>query len=187
MLADGTIQERVVTNSPEAAATILTLDLALSSAPPPESNWILASSTVQPQLFRVINRVPSSGSTEMMHEITAIEYNPAKYSQIENGWSLDLLPPRRNPPVVVSMPRNITLSYRTIDLFDLNAVWDFPLLTRGRSHNREPPSPWGVRGDPRGRSHNREATITPPPGARRPAWPKPSIGKPLSPVEFEVL
>jgi len=128
MLADGTVQERVVTNSPETAATIITLDLALSSAPPPESNWILASSTIQPQLFRVLNRVPSSGGTEMMHEITAIEYNPAKYSQIENGWSLEPLPARRNPPVVVSAPRNIALSYRTIDLFDLNAVWDFPLL-----------------------------------------------------------
>ncbi|MFM6607072.1 MAG: host specificity protein J [Dolichospermum sp.] len=132
MLADGTIQERVVTNSPETAATILTLDLALSSAPPPESNWILASSKVQPQLFRVINPVPSSGSTEMMIEITAIEYNPAKYSQIENGWSLEPLPPRRNPPVVVSMPRNITLSYQTLDLFDLNVVWDFPLLNGER-------------------------------------------------------
>lgn len=128
MLADGTIHERVVTNSPETAATILTLDLALLSAPPPESNWILASSTVQPQLFRVINRVPSSGSTEMMHEITAIEYNPAKYSQIENGWSLEPLPPSSNPPTVVSVPRNITLSYQTIDLFNLNVVWDFPLL-----------------------------------------------------------
>ncbi|MFM6041559.1 MAG: host specificity protein J, partial [Dolichospermum sp.] len=132
MLADGTIQERVVTNSPETAATVLTLDLALSSVPPPESNWILASSTVQPQLFRVINRVPSSGSTEIMHEITAIEYNPTKYSQIENGWSLDPLPPRRNPPVVVSMPRNIALSYQTLDLFDLNVVWDFPLLNGER-------------------------------------------------------
>jgi predicted phage tail protein len=127
MLADGTVQERTVTNSP-GITSILTLNLALSSAPPPESNWILASTTVQPQLFRVLNRVPSSGSTEMMHEITAIEYNPAKYSQIENGWSLEPLPPRRNPPVVVSVPRNITLSYRAIDLFDLNAVWDFPLL-----------------------------------------------------------
>ena len=131
MLADGTVQERTVTNSPETATT-LTLDLALSSAPPPESNWILASTTVQPQLFRVINRVPRSGSTEMMHEITAIEYNPAKYSQIENGWSFEPLPPRRNPPVVVSVPRNITFSYRTIDLFYLNAVWDFPLLNGER-------------------------------------------------------
>ena len=40
-------------------------------------------------------------------------------------------------------------------------------LTRGRSHNREPLSPW-ARGDPRGLSHQREATITT--GARRPAW-----------------
>lgn len=132
MLADGTVHERVVTNSPETAATILTLNLALLSAPPPESNWILASSTVQPQLFRVINRVPSSGSTEMFHEITAIEYNPTKYSQIENGWSLEPLPVRRNPPAVVSVPRNITLSYQTIDLFNLNVVWDFPLLNGER-------------------------------------------------------
>jgi predicted phage tail protein len=132
MLADGTVHERVVTNSPGTAAIILTLNLALSSAPPPESNWILASSTVQPQLFRVLNRVPSAGSMEMFHEITAIEYNPAKYSRIENGWSLEPLPERRNPPVVVSVPRNITFSYRTIDLFDLNAVWDFPLLNSKR-------------------------------------------------------
>jgi predicted phage tail protein len=69
---------------------------------------------------------------EMFHEITAIEYNPAKYSRIENGWSLEPLPERRNPPVVVSVPRNITFSYRTIDLFDLNAVWDFPLLNSKR-------------------------------------------------------
>lgn len=131
MLADGTVQEKTVTNSPETA-TILTLESALSSAPPPESNWILASTTVQPQLFRVLNRVPVSGSTEMLHEITAIEYNPGKYSQIENGWSLEPLPARRNPPTVVNVPRNVTLSYRTIDLFDLNAVWDFPLLNEAR-------------------------------------------------------
>lgn len=128
MLADGTVQERTVTSPPQSGVTTLLLQSALSSAPPPESNWILASTTVQPQLFRVLNRVPSSGSTEMFHEITAIEYNPAKYSQIENGWSLAPLPVRRNPPVVVNVPRNITLSYRAIDLFDFNAVWDFPLL-----------------------------------------------------------
>jgi predicted phage tail protein len=127
MLADGTVQEKSVTNSP-GLTTTLTLASALSSVPPPESNWILASTTVRPQLFRVLNRVPSSGGSEMFHEITAVEYNPSKYSQIENGWSLEPLPPRRNPPVVVSVPRNITLSYRTIDLFDLDAIWDFPLL-----------------------------------------------------------
>jgi predicted phage tail protein len=127
MLADGTVQEKSVTNSP-GLTTTLTLASALSSVPPPESNWILASTTVRPQLFRVLNRVPSSGGSEMFHEITAVEYNPSKYSQIENGWSLAPLPVRRNPPIVVSIPRNITLSYRAIDLFDLDAIWDFPLL-----------------------------------------------------------
>jgi predicted phage tail protein len=127
MLTDGTVQEKSVTNSP-GLTTALTLASALSSVPPPESNWILASTTVRPQLFRVLNRVPSSGSSEMFHEITAVEYNPSKYSQIENGWSLAPLPVRRNPPTVVSVPRNITLSYRAIDLFDLDAIWDYPLL-----------------------------------------------------------
>ena len=131
MLADGTVQERGVTNSP-GLATVLILASALSSAPPPESNWILASTSIQPQLFRVINRVPSSGSTEMFHEITAIEYNPDKYSQIENGWNLASLPARRNPPTVVSIPNNITLSYRAIDLFNLTAIWNFPLLNGAR-------------------------------------------------------
>ena len=131
MLADGTVQERGVTNSP-GLATALTLGSALSSAPPPESNWILVSTNIQPQLFRVINRIPSSDSTEMFHEITAIEYDPAKYSQIENGWSLAPLPTRQNPPVIVGIPRNITLSYRAIDLFDLTAIWNFPLLNGAR-------------------------------------------------------
>jgi predicted phage tail protein len=131
MLANGTVQEKGVTNLP-GLATVLTLVSALSSAPPPESNWILASTSVQPQLFRVINRVPSSDSTEMFHEITAIEYNLGKYSQVENGWSLVPLPARRNPPAVVSAPRNIVLSYRAINLFDLTAIWDFPLLNGAR-------------------------------------------------------
>ena len=42
----------------------------------------------------------------------------------------------------------------------------------------------GVRGDPRGRSHYREATITPWSAATRVA--EATIGKPPSPIEFEV-
>jgi len=134
ILADGTVAERGVTNSP-GQTTTLTLSSGLSSAPPPESNWILASTTVQPQLFRVLNRVPVSGSLEMFHEITAVEYNPSKYSQIENGWNLVPLPARRNPPAVTSVPRDIVLSYREIGitgLFQLTVIWNFPLLNGAR-------------------------------------------------------
>ena len=134
ILADGTVAERGITNSP-GQTTTLTLSSGLSSAPPPESNWILASTTVQPQLFRVLNRVPVSGSLEMFHEITAVEYNPSKYSQIENGWNLAPLPARRNPPAVTSVPRDIVLSYREIGitgLFQLTVIWNFPLLNGAR-------------------------------------------------------
>lgn len=134
LLADGTVEQRTIANSPEVGVTTLSLQTALSTAPPPESNWILASTTVEPELFRVINRVPTQGTSEMMHEITAVAYDSNKFGFIEQGWTFEPLPPRQTPPVVVNVPGNIVLSYRTpsTELFDLYAAWDFPLLNGDR-------------------------------------------------------
>lgn len=131
MMADGTVVERTVTNPP-GSHTTLNLDSPLPQAPPPESNWIIASTNIQPQLFRVLNRVPAPGSGEMLHEITALDYRGDKYNFIEQGWSLTPRPTINRVPAVVNVPRNIALSYRAINngasfTYILDASWQYPL------------------------------------------------------------
>ncbi|MBO3459948.1 phage tail protein [Aetokthonos hydrillicola Thurmond2011] len=133
MMADGTVVERNVTDPP-GSYTTLHLNSPLSETPPLESNWVLASTTVQPQLFRVLNRLPAPGSTEMLHEITALEYRGDKYNFIEQGWSLVARPTINRVPLVVNVPRNISLSYRSISInngasfsYTLDASWQYPL------------------------------------------------------------
>jgi predicted phage tail protein len=131
MMADGTVVERTVTNPP-GSHTTLNLNSPLPQSAPSESNWILASTTVQPQLFRVLNRVPAPGSGEMLHEITALEYRGDKYNFIEQGSSLAPRPTINRVPVVVNVPRNIALSYRAVNngasfTYTLDASWQYPL------------------------------------------------------------
>jgi len=136
MLADGTIQEQSVSNSP-GTTSVITVTTNFTSAPPPESNWIISSTTASPQVYRVLNRVPAQGSTEMMHEITASEYDPNKFTQIENGWTLAPLPASRNPPFPPNVPSGIALSYRGFGAiaasgFSLIATWDPPTNSTGQ-------------------------------------------------------
>ena len=131
MMGDGTVVERIVSNPP-GSYIILTLNSTLSELAPAESNWILASTTVQPQLFRVLNRVPAPGNSEMLHEITALEYRGDKYNSIEQGWSLTPRTTINRVPVVVNVPRNIALAYRTVGneqqiTYILDASWQYPL------------------------------------------------------------
>ena len=127
MLKDGSVAERDVTNPPGSYNTIF-LRSPLPQSPPPESNWILASTTIQPQLFSVLNRVPAPGSAEMMHEITALEYRGDKFNAIEQGWELTPRPTINRVPVVVNAPRNISLSFRANnETFTLDAAWQYPL------------------------------------------------------------
>ena len=132
MLPDGTVSERVVTNT-AGTYTIINLVSALSQMPNSEANWIIASTNIQPQLFRVLNRVPAPGSGEMLHEITALEYRADKFNAIEQGWQLAPRPAKNTAPLVVNVPRNIRLIARTVFTatgeytFTLDAAWDYPL------------------------------------------------------------
>jgi predicted phage tail protein len=132
MLPDGAIAERVLTNSPGSYTTV-NLVSALPQIPNSEANWIIASINIQPQLFRVLNRVPAAGSGEMLHEITALEYRADKFNAIEQGWQLAPRPAKNTVPLVVNVPRNIQLISRTVFrasgeyTFTLDAAWDYPL------------------------------------------------------------
>lgn len=94
--ADGTVQESTVTT---AAGTVssLTVSPAFSEAPATGSLWILAGTTVQAQLFRVISVTENSAAE---FEITALAHAPDKYAAVEQEIALD----PRSISVITSRP-----------------------------------------------------------------------------------
>jgi predicted phage tail protein len=91
ILPNGTVQERLVGATFAApsgdvnAGRTLTVTIPFSMAPQTDAIWVLASSIIEPQLFRVV----SVAETEPgVHEVTALAHNPGKYAAIEEGLAL---------------------------------------------------------------------------------------------------
>jgi predicted phage tail protein len=82
VLPNGVVEERLV--GPVSGRT-LTVTIPFSTAPQVDAIWVLASSIIEPQLFRVVavaERDPG------VHEVTALAHNPSKYASIEEGLAL---------------------------------------------------------------------------------------------------
>lgn len=84
---DGTLETRGVA---WAAGELQELNLALplSEVPNTQSVWTLASSALDPQLFKVVGIKEQDGMT---FEITALAYNPTKYDAIEKDLKFEPL------------------------------------------------------------------------------------------------
>jgi len=123
MLSDGTIVENSITNTPGFYNTINLLT-AYTSSPLVEGNWIISSSIVKPQLFRVLNRSAVSGSEETMYEITALHYDGSKYGAIDFNYPLETRSIRSTAPIVVTPPSNVLSSFQTYGTsYILTATW----------------------------------------------------------------
>lgn len=84
-LPDGTIEERPVTNTlPYTGAVIQTG--AFSLVPNPDSQWVLSSTSLEPQIFRILHVKQSDKTTA---EILAIKHNPSKFALIDAGIDLE--------------------------------------------------------------------------------------------------
>jgi len=97
ILPDGTVQTKNVTG---LVSGVITLDSALSSTPNANSMWLLQSSTLEAQTYRVITVEEQDG---INYAITALTYVAGKYANIESGISLpsrsvSLLNEPKNPP-----------------------------------------------------------------------------------------
>lgn len=82
ILPNGTVEERLV--GPISGRT-LTVTIPFSLIPQTDAIWVLASSIIETQLFRVVavaERDPGE------HEVTALAHNPSKYAAIEEGLAL---------------------------------------------------------------------------------------------------
>lgn len=82
VLPNGTVEERLV--GPVSGRT-LTVTIPFSLVPQVDAIWMLASSIIEPQLFRVVSVAERDPG---VHEVTALAHNPSKYAAIEEGLAL---------------------------------------------------------------------------------------------------
>jgi predicted phage tail protein len=82
MLPDGTVAQSQVESISGSTVNLATL---LADAPQPGAQWIMSTSNVQAQTFRVLTVVEQDGG---VIEITALKHDPDKYDAVENGLVL---------------------------------------------------------------------------------------------------
>jgi len=107
IMPDGTTETKTITAN---SSGVLTLSSALSTAPNVNAPFVIASTTLQTQLFRVIQVEEQDG---INYGITALSYVEGKYDFIEDGTPIT--------PRVVSLlnqpappPSSLTVTEKTI-------------------------------------------------------------------------
>ena len=108
ILSDGTVEQKTIT---DITGAVLTVNSAFSSAPNVNAPYLISSTTLQTQLFRVIQ---VEEQDDINYVITALSYVEGKYNFIED--SSFVLPVRTvslfnqdAPP-----PSNLTVSEKTV-------------------------------------------------------------------------
>jgi predicted phage tail protein len=82
VLPTGVVEERQVGS---LSGRTVGVTSAFSTAPQVGAIWVLSSTLVEAQLFRVVQVAESEPG---IHEITALAHNPSKYAAIEQGLAL---------------------------------------------------------------------------------------------------
>ena len=82
ILSDGTLETKTIDS---ISGTTITVSSAFSSTPPDNSVWVVESTAIQLQIFRVIS-VTEVG--QLNYQVTAVAHNPTKYANVEDGTAL---------------------------------------------------------------------------------------------------
>ena len=107
ILSDGTVESKDIN---DITGAVITVSSAFSSAPSTNAPYLISSTTLQTQLFRVIQ---VQEQDEVNYAITALSYVEGKYAFIEDGTAL----PTRTISVLnapVSSPSNLTITEKTV-------------------------------------------------------------------------
>ncbi len=117
ILGDGTVEVGVISNMASPIITVNsvtkpdgTTASAFSSAPLPNSPYLISSTTLQTQLFRVVQ---VEEQDDINYVITALSYVPGKYNFIENNVAL----PTRTISLLnapASPPSALTVTEKTV-------------------------------------------------------------------------
>jgi len=107
ILADGTVESKTISG---ISGAVLSLDSALSSAPNVNAPYLISSTTLQTQLFRVIQ---VEEQDDINYVISALTYVEGKYAFIEDGTAL----PTRTISLLnqpAPPPSNLTITEQTV-------------------------------------------------------------------------
>ena len=107
ILSDGTVESKSISDITNA---VITVSSAFSSAPNTNSPYVVSSTTLQTQLFRVIQ---VEEQDDINYVITALTYVEGKYNFIENGVAL----PTRTISLLnapAATPTNLTVVEKTV-------------------------------------------------------------------------
>ena len=110
LLPDGSLETRTISS---ASATQVVVSSPFSATPAANSIWMIQTSSIEAQLFKVISAVEVDGGVE----ITALAHNPGKYDLVEQGIKLQ---PRQISALsaVPSAPSNLQV---TENLYEVGA------------------------------------------------------------------
>ena len=97
LLPDGTLETKDIT---DRTGTLITVDGDWTERPNVNSVWVIQTTAVETQKFRVLTVREKEGH---LYEITALSHNPGKYAHVERGDTLSTrsitnLNPIPNPP-----------------------------------------------------------------------------------------
>lgn len=107
ILSDGSVESKSIS---DITGAVLTVSSAFTSAPNVNAPYLISSTTLQTQLFRVIQ---VEEQDDINYVITALSYVEGKYAFIEDGTAL----PTRTISVLnapASPPSNLTVTEQTV-------------------------------------------------------------------------
>jgi len=113
ILPTGVAQARTVSS---VAGDTITVSSAYDSDPVYGAVWMLESTDLASQLFRVVSVQESSDDDQTTYVINATQHEPGKYAAIDNGAQIQVRPITVVPPSVQPPPTNVRLyTYSVID------------------------------------------------------------------------
>lgn len=144
VLPDGTLEQRTVSN---VTGSVVTVADAFSTAPNPNSVWVLGTNDIQTSLWRVIGIQEEDG---INYTVAAVAYNQSKYANVEEGVALI---PRDITNLNVPPPAPSSLKVEEV-LYEVNGIaraklildWDnVPSAEQYRVQWREENGNWMTR------------------------------------------
>lgn len=116
-LPSGATQTQAIT---AINGNVVTVAAAWSTTPAAEAVWLLQSSTLQAQLFRVLSVAESStsgsdaGQRPLQFAVTAVRHDPSKGAAVDNGVRIDPRPISVIPPGVQPPPTGVLITSNSV-------------------------------------------------------------------------
>lgn len=130
MLPNGTVESRTVSG---AVGAVVSVTSAFSAAPQAGAQWIMSTSTVEAQTFRVLSM---SEQENGVIEITALKHYPDKYTAVENGLVLQTrdITALNDPPAATSNGSVSEYLYATLTDVRVGVNISWAQVTRAASY-----------------------------------------------------